>query len=225
MSPPRQPVTDRRSMIAANTLMVLILAGIWAGFSAHADYVHDDHPAVLDNANVIWPPPVTQIFRTSYFGPGESFAHMPLSRPLVTLSFAAEEALGWTSSRARHLVNTAIYALICVLIGTLFGHFAMFWMGASTARGNVWWTLSAMIFCLHPIHASAVMSVAYRPELMALCFILLASLFWLQLLQETSRPGLCALAGISCFGLALFFLARVVDDAGVLRRFWADYWI
>ena len=27
------------------------------------------------------------------------------------------------------------------------------------------------------------------------------------------------------FGLAIFFLARVVDRASVLRDFWADYWI
>ena len=38
------------------------------------------------------------------------------------------------------------------------------------------------------------------------------------------RPAFYLLA-LVCFGLALFFLARVVDDAGVLRRFWADYWI
>ena len=41
---------------------------------------------------------------------------------------------------------------------------------------------------------------------------------------QKTRPIFYLLA-IVCFGLALFFLAVVVDDAGVLRRFWADYWI
>ena len=42
-------------------------------------------------------------------------------------------------------------------------------------------------------------------------------------LQKT-RPVFYALA-LVCFALALFFLSQVVDDSGVIRRFWADYWI
>ena len=38
------------------------------------------------------------------------------------------------------------------------------------------------------------------------------------------RPVFYAMAIVS-FGLAIFFLGRVVDLAGVLRQFWADYWI
>ena len=41
---------------------------------------------------------------------------------------------------------------------------------------------------------------------------------------QKARPVLYALS-IAFFALAMFFLARAVDDAGVLRRFWADYWI
>lgn len=41
---------------------------------------------------------------------------------------------------------------------------------------------------------------------------------------QKSRPAFYALA-LVCFALALFFLSHVVDNSGVLRRFWADYWI
>jgi len=41
---------------------------------------------------------------------------------------------------------------------------------------------------------------------------------------QKTRPVFYA-GAILCFLLALFFLARVVDYAGVLRSFWADYWI
>ena len=41
---------------------------------------------------------------------------------------------------------------------------------------------------------------------------------------ERSRPIFYALAVIS-LGLALFFLARAVGDAGVLGDIWSDYWI
>ncbi len=39
-----------------------------------------------------------------------------------------------------------------------------------------------------------------------------------------ARPPLYALAVIS-FVIAMFFLSRAVDFAGVLRNFWPDYWI
>ena len=42
-------------------------------------------------------------------------------------------------------------------------------------------------------------------------------------LQKT-RPLFYAV-GIVSFALALYFLSQVVDAAGVLRSFWADYWI
>ena len=41
---------------------------------------------------------------------------------------------------------------------------------------------------------------------------------------QKARPIFYLLAMVF-FGLALFFLAMVVDDAGVLRRFWPVYWI
>ena len=39
-----------------------------------------------------------------------------------------------------------------------------------------------------------------------------------------ARPPLYVLAVVS-FVLAMFFLSRAVDYAGVLRNFWPDYWI
>ena len=41
---------------------------------------------------------------------------------------------------------------------------------------------------------------------------------------QKTRPAFYALA-LASFGVALYFLAKVVDAAGVLRLFWADYWI
>ncbi len=39
-----------------------------------------------------------------------------------------------------------------------------------------------------------------------------------------ARPVFYALA-IICFALAMFFIIRAIDFAGVLRNFWPDYWI
>lgn len=39
-----------------------------------------------------------------------------------------------------------------------------------------------------------------------------------------ARPLFYALA-LASFGAAMYMLSRVVDNAGVLRDFWANYWI
>lgn len=188
---------------AAALFLPLCCVVVWGVAGQDAGYVHDDRPAILDNANVTWPPPVEQIFRTSYFGPGATFAHMPLTRPLVTLSFAVEEGLGWTSARARHRINLLGYGLVCLLVGSLFARLASMWRGAPAGRRRVWLGVSALLFAAHPVHASVVMSVAYRPEIMALGFVLAASHVWLWIIEGRGRRWLLTVAGAACFGLAL----------------------
>ncbi len=41
---------------------------------------------------------------------------------------------------------------------------------------------------------------------------------------QKARPLFYA-AGVAAFGLAMFFLFLAVGEAGVIRRFWASYWI
>lgn len=164
----------------ALALVSVLLA--WGPASWVSDYLHDDHPAVLNNPLVTWPPPVADIFSHSYFGPDRAFAHMPLSRPLVTLSFAFEQGLGLTSSAARHAVNLSLLALICGLIGQLLVLLASR-TAASPGRVVAWAVSAVVVFAWHPVHASVVMSVAYRPELLALLFALLSTRALLAILD------------------------------------------
>ena len=41
---------------------------------------------------------------------------------------------------------------------------------------------------------------------------------------QKARPLFYGLA-LVCLGVAAFFLSLVVDDVGVLRRIWSEYWI
>ena len=41
---------------------------------------------------------------------------------------------------------------------------------------------------------------------------------------QKTRPAFYALA-IASFGVAMYFLSQAVEAAGVIRLFWADYWI
>ena len=46
----------------------------------------------------------------------------------------------------------------------------------------------------------------------------------LDIIWNRTRP-VFYVGALICLGLALFFLSLAVDLAGVLRSFWADYWI
>jgi protein O-mannosyl-transferase len=138
-----------------------------------ADWVHDDHPAVVINDNVRWPPPVAQIFSTSYFGPSKAYAHMPLSRPLVTLSFCAEQALGLPVG-ARKGLQWLLYTL-CALAALAVLDVVLRRFGWDPGEARLAAAAGAVLFALHPTHAGVVMSLAYRTEVLALLFTLLAS--------------------------------------------------
>ena len=43
-------------------------------------------------------------------------------------------------------------------------------------------------------------------------------------IAQKTRPVFYFFA-VVCFAVAVLFLTMVIDDADVLRRFWADYWI
>lgn len=138
-----------------------------------ATWVHDDRPAVVNNVNVTWPPPLRQIFTTPYFGPGKEFSRQGLSRPLVTLTFCVEEALDLPPV-GRKFCHW-LYYVACTFA---------FWLALMTVLHRLWpgargvvacSTCAAVLFALHPTHVAVVMSIAYRTETLALLFTLVAT--------------------------------------------------
>ncbi|MCO4760037.1 MAG: hypothetical protein KC502_00920 [Myxococcales bacterium] len=186
MSQTAGPPRGGRQLPLALMGLGLVLTGLLFGPPAlTASYVHDDHPAVIDNANVRWPPNIAQIFTTPWFGPARGFATQGLSRPLVTLGYAVEAGLD-LGSPGRHAVNLLLYALICGLVGLLV---------ASLLRGQppqlirVSATLATLLFAAHPLHASSVLCVAYRPELQAAALALAATLAFIACARGQKWAG------------------------------------
>lgn len=185
--PPRRTSPARLS--ATLIALGLLLAGLVHGGNAlTAEYVHDDHPTVLDNVNVTWPPPVTQIFTTPWFGPKRGFATQGLSRPLVTLSYALEAGLALESG-GRHLVNLLLYGLVAGLVGLLV---ATLLYGKSEKLVSASAMVAVVLFAAHPLHTSSVLCVSYRPELLASAFALLATLAFLHAVRGSRRAGVSA---------------------------------
>jgi len=190
--------------------IALVCAAIYAPSIVGAEYVHDDHPAVVDNPLVTWPPDLGAIFTSSYFGPGKEFAHMPLSRPLVTIGFAAERAIG-LEAVGQKFISLLRYMVICVILAvvvtkTLGPHAQARRIGA----------LTGLLFAVHPAHVGVVMSVAYRTEILALMMVLLAT--W-ALLEPRARKlaPLLLLIGLLCKESAVCVLAPWATIAWLRR--------
>lgn len=170
-----------------------------------AEYVHDDHAAIVGNPLVRWPVDVGAILRGRYFGPVEVADVFP-SRPLVTVLSALEVGLGWTSAGARHAVQLALHV---GLLATLWRLVRDLLPDAAPARATLAATATTALFALHPLHAEVLMGLANRPELVGLGLCLAAS--WLLLQVRLGKSGWRAAALAS----ALWFLALMAKESAV----------
>ncbi len=183
-------------------LLALVLCAVYGGPAWQADYVHDDNPAVLENGHVRWPPPLQEIFSSPYFGTQRGFLTQGLIRPLVTLSFAAEIPLGLDTARRRHLVQLALYWLVCLLVASLAGRIARS-LECDPRRATYFAWAAALLFAVHPVHAEVVMAIAYRPDLLALLMLLPATTALLDLAEDRPAGKLELFSIPLLFGLSL----------------------
>ncbi len=186
--------------VLAPLLVALAVLAVYGPPADRAEFVQDDAPAFLQHPAVKWPVDLSQIVRAPYFGDADH-AYIRLSRPLATLSFAVEKGLGADSSRARHWTDLLLYALACAWLTALIARLAALWRLDLAGRlaalaGGLW-------FALHPAHAEVVMQVAYRPELLALLFELVAFEVLLAWRQGRGTP-LNLAVGTLAFGAALW---------------------
>ena len=77
---------------------------------------------------------------------------------------------------------------------------------------NLWMIVGLVVFCV----ANMLIGHVLIPSLVA-TFEIPASI-------QKVRPLFLALA-LGSFGLAIFVLLQVINLAGVISRFWSDYWI
>lgn len=190
---------------ALHLLLVVACGLVCADWMLGAEYVHDDHAAIVGNPLVQWPPDLGAILRGRYFGPVEVADVFP-SRPLITLLSAVEVGLGWTSSPARHAVQLGLHLLLLALLWRLVRDALT---GLPAERAAFAATATTCLFAVHPLHAEVLMGLANRPELLGLCLCLATSWLWLQV--RLGRLGWRAAAGASL----LWFLALMAKESAL----------
>ncbi len=179
----------------ARSLAVAILLGlaVVASYapSLHGALVSDDRNAIVNNTFVTGPMSPVEIFSTFSWWGGERF-DAPGYRPLVTLSFALNHAVGGLDVAGYHGVNLLLHVLVCWVVYKLALGLGTAWPAAAAA---------AFVFALLPIHSEVVAWVVGRAEIMAAAGFSAAMLALLAHRSSGSLLALAAAAGALFFGL------------------------
>ncbi|CAL8262266.1 unnamed protein product [Merluccius merluccius] len=146
-----------------------------------ADFCYDDSRAIKTNQDLLPETPWANIFYDDFWGTllTHSGSHKSY-RPLCTLSFRLNHALGGLEPRGYHLVNVAFH-------GTVTGLFTLL---ARLLLGHGPWSLLAgLLFASHPIHTEAVAGVVGRADVGAALFFLLSLLCYVRHCRLRGHEG------------------------------------
>ena len=150
--------SSKRTAAAAALVAILAIA-TYAGTLGHG-FALDDGPEVVDNAHVRSLAGVATVFTTSSWA-GAGDASVPMYRPLTTLSYSLNYALGGLDPFGFHLANVLLHAAVCVLVLLL---------GLRVGLGLPAATAAAALFAVMPVHVEAVANVAGRKDLLVAAF-------------------------------------------------------
>jgi Flp pilus assembly protein TadD len=170
-------------------------------------FVVDDIPFIQQNPTIRSLSNIPEMF-TSGFWESTSASSRTHYRPLVTLSYAVNYALGGLRPFGYHLSNMLLHWANSVLL--------MFCVLTLTDRAKVA-ALAAAVFAVHPVASEAVAWAAGRSELLAACFSLATILACVHTLRaDAARPSWMQVAGVVSFGLALLCKESAIALLGVL---------
>lgn len=150
-------------------------------------------------------------------------------RPVFLLSFMLDYHLWGLSPFYFHLHNLLLHALCSVLV---------FYFARRVFHHDTFAFVSALFFCLHPVHTDAVTPVFNRMDVWTSCLVLGAFLAYAKVLKEKAGAGVYLLS-LALFGIALFskesaimlpvalffydYLLVEPDIKGIVRKRWLHY--
>nr|XP_006633670.1 PREDICTED: transmembrane and TPR repeat-containing protein 2 isoform X1 [Lepisosteus oculatus] len=148
-----------------------------------ADFCYDDSRAIKTNQDLLPETPWTHIFYDDFWGTllTHSGSHKSY-RPLCTLSFRLNHALGGLDPWGYHLVNIILH---CAVTG-LFTTFSRLLLG-----GGYWTLIAGLLFASHPVHTEAVAGIVGRADVGAALFFLLSLLCYMRHCSLRRHSGCC----------------------------------
>ncbi len=160
---PRPFLEQRRSWLAAAAVALAAVLP-FAGTLGHG-FALDDGSEVVRNDHVHSLELAPRLFAEgAWEGAGDV---NPIYRPLTSLTYALNHAVGGLDPAGYHLVNVLLHALCALLVLRLSQALGAPLLGATAA---------ALLFAVHPVHVEVVANVAGRKDALATAFILLTLL-------------------------------------------------
>ncbi len=186
--------------LALGLVLILLTALVyWPGLSG--GFLFDDFPNIVTNERIH----AEHIDVGSLTQASKAYAPGPLGRPLATISFAIDYAIGGkdatvfkVTSLLVHLINTALVFLLTLRLLAL------------TGLRDEWTRLSAagiaLLWAVHPLQVSTVLYVVQRMETLSLTFVLCGLLAYLrgrtaQMGARRGWPWLLASGPLAAIGL------------------------
>ncbi|XP_064785639.1 protein O-mannosyl-transferase TMTC2-like [Oncorhynchus masou masou] len=151
-----------------------------------ADFCYDDSRAIKTNQDLLPETPWINIFYHDFWGTllTHSGSHKSY-RPLCTLSFRLNHALGGLEPWGYHLVNVGLHGAVTALFT---------WLARLLLGGGLWSLLAGLLFASHPIHTEAVAGVVGRADVGSALFFLLSLLCYVRhCTLRGGSAGLCRL--------------------------------
>ncbi len=207
----RQPSAER---IGTAMLILIVVAAVGCYLnSLYGVLLFDDVNAIVENAAVRDVDLRRIVGTASWWGDPSG---VPVYRPVTTLTFAINWALGGDRPVGYHVVNVMLHAAACVALAAV--------LVRVTGHARLA-TLAALLFAVHPVHTEAVASIVGRAEVLAAMLALLAWLCVEQAKRSTAprwawwcAAGLALALGILSKESAVTVIAAVVAGDLVYRR-------
>ncbi|XP_027889609.1 protein O-mannosyl-transferase TMTC2 [Xiphophorus couchianus] len=172
-----------------------------------ADFCYDDSRAIKTNQDLLPETPWSNIFYDDFWGTllTHSGSHKSY-RPLCTLSFRLNYAVGGLEPWGYHAVNVALHGAVTVLFTSL----ARLLLG-----GGPWSLLAGLLFASHPVHTEAVAGVVGRADEGAALFFLLSLLCYVRHCGLRGHAGPWRLAAWLLSSLACAACSMLWKELGV----------
>lgn len=167
-------------------------------------YAYDDVHGVAQNERLHSLAEPWRFFTQTYWPPGKFQGGATLYRPLTSLVFAVEWAIGGGHPLLFHVVNILLYVLVSV---------AFFWV-AWQLLPSIGAALAAGLYAAHPVHVEAVANVVGQGELWVNLFALLAVGFFLRGRLRAGENGLAHNDRLAIYGC--YALACLAKDNGLI---------
>ncbi|NNE30456.1 MAG: hypothetical protein HKN16_12530 [Saprospiraceae bacterium] len=148
---------------------------------------------------------------TGYFGEQRNLVLGARYRPLSLVTFAIESQIFGTettggnapsfipNSKVSHFLNILFYGVSILLLYRLL----VLWL-PSANKNSWWWTIpfvTALLFCVHPIHSEVVANVKGRDEILAVLLSISALIASWKYLSRDNLAWLLLAAGLFMLGL------------------------